>query len=318
MGRDKTVKAVLAQQLKAISVQEALQRYVEQKEKLLGNGLCARSVYQYQKYGRKLSEFITRQYGKNWPLTYLTPSVDFDLYAHFKGKQKQAHNYVVKVMQFFKVALGEAQGHGWVDRNVMGAVRFKKERKEVKTLSMEEIEVLAKGELADASLTQVRDVFLFQVYTGLAWTDVHSLASHHIIQVEGIDCIQKERDKSDQQAFVPLFPEALAILDRYANHPICRRKRVLLLVVANATMNRELKRIGKQLGIAQTLRTHLARKSFTLFAEERGFKLDDMATMLGHSHATMTEKHYRVRRREPILKVFKAQHPEGELRRLAS
>jgi site-specific recombinase XerD len=279
-------------------------------------------VYQYQKYGRKLSDFVTQQYGKHWLLTYLTPSVEFDLYAYFKGKHKQAHNFVIKVMQFFKVALNFAHAHGWVDRNVMGAVRFKKERKPVKTLPMAEIQVLATGHLESESLAQVRDVFLFQVYTGLAWTDVHSLAPHHIIRVKGVDCIQKERDKSGQQAFVPLFPEALTILDRYINHPICRRKRVLLPVLHNATMNRELKRelkrIGKQLGIAQTLRTHLDRKSFTLFAEQRGLKLDDMTTMLGHSHATMTEKHYHIRCQEPVLDKYKVQYPDAGIRRLAS
>ncbi|WP_162388306.1 site-specific integrase [Spirosoma endbachense] len=296
----------------------AITDYNRIKAKLEGNGLGVLSRKRYEQYGRILTQFVTETYGKNALLEALTPAVEYDLFAYLKGTKKYVHNYAVKIIQFFKSMLTYAHAHRWVDRNVLAALRLSRHHKEVKTLTMADLEKLASRDFVEVTLNQVRDVFLFCCYTGLAYTDVESLAAEHIVRIDEIDCILKDRNKSGVQSFVPLFPEAIALLNRYKDHRVCRLKGVLLPVISNTKMNSALKIIGNIVGIQETLHTHLARKTFTMFAEERGFGLDQMATMLGHTRTTMTEQHYYKRRREPVLKVFKAIYPSGELKRLAS
>jgi hypothetical protein len=52
-------------------------------------------------------------------------------------------------------------------------------------LTEDELQALASKEFAIARLTQVRDIFLFCCFTGLAYTDVHKLTRSQI--VKGID-----------------------------------------------------------------------------------------------------------------------------------
>jgi site-specific recombinase XerD len=82
-------------------------------------------------------------------------------------------------------------------------------------------------------------------------------------------------------------------------------KGLLLPVMTNQKMNGWLKIIGHMAQIKQKLHMHLGRKSFTTYAEELGFTLNDMATMLGHTSQTMTEAFYYQRRREPVVTKFK-------------
>ena len=294
----------------------AIKDYCAMKEQMLGNGLVLRSVQRYRQHCDIIIDFIKLKYGVNTFLDDLTPAIEYDLFAYFKGQKKYAHNYTVKIIQFFKSILTYAHAHGWVDRNVMAAVRLSKQHKEVKTLSMNDLDILSKQEFDEPSLKRVRDIFLFCCYTGLAYTDVASLAPGHIVQVDGIDCIVKDRNKSGIRSFVPLFPEAIVILNRYAEH--CRLTGVCLPVISNVKTNVHLKEIGSIAGIKESLHMHIARKTFTLFVEEQGFNIDHMAVMMGHTRATMTEQFYHQKRQGPVLKVFKNLFADSQSQLLAS
>ncbi|QJW89231.1 integrase catalytic domain-containing protein [Spirosoma taeanense] len=284
---------------------EAITRWIEQKAKLLGNGLSLSSLKQYQRYGRIISEFVTNTYGKDATLDTLKPAVQHELLVYMKGDRKTGHNYAIKTIQFLKAILDYAVAYEWCDRNVLQSVRLNKQRKEVRTLTMNDLETVKNTHFVETTLNEVRDVFLFCCYTGLAYTDVASLSKDYLITVDEIQCILKDRNKSGQQSFVPLFPEAKAILEKYRYHPICRLKGILLPVLSNQKMNKWLKVIGNVAGIKEPLHTHLARKTFTMFAEERGFKLDQTSIMMGHSRTYMTEQHYYKGRRETVIKEFK-------------
>ncbi|GAB3976021.1 site-specific integrase [Spirosoma terrae] len=291
---------------------EALIRWTEQKSKLLGNGITLSTLKQYRRYTRIISDFTTLYYGKDATLEVLKPAVHYELLGYVKGERKSSHNYAIKVIQFLKSVLDYAVAYEWCDRNVLQAARLNKQRKEVKTLTIEDLETIQKTQFVESTLNEVRDVFLFCCYTGLAYADVASLTKDYLVTVDDVQCILKDRSKSGQQSFVPLFPESKAILDKYRYHPICRLKGVLLPVLSNQKMNKWLKVIGNVAGIRETLHTHLARKTFTMFAEERGFKLDQTAIMMGHSRTYMTEQHYYKGRRETVIREFKRIQKQDE------
>lgn len=65
-------------------------------------------------------------------------------------------------------------------------------------------------------LEQVRDLFIFQCYTGLAFSDMKMLTKAEIqIGIDGNRWIIKRRVKTDQRSSIPLLPKAIRILDKY-------------------------------------------------------------------------------------------------------
>ncbi|MCK8495905.1 site-specific integrase [Spirosoma sp. RP8] len=307
-GHDSTIPSLI----------EGIELYLQQKELLLGNGLSVGSVKRYQGYRNLLVRFVTVTYGPKATFDQLKPALEHDLISYLKGNRGFSHNYALKVFQFLKTILEYAVSHEWAERNVLRTARLRKYYKPVETLTMDDLSQLKGIGLIEPNAAMVRDVFLFCCYTGMAYADVAELKAHHIVTVNEVKCVLKDRQKSGIQAFTPLFPEALSILDKYATNELCVMKGVLLPVLSNQKMNNWLKVIGNLAGIKKPLHTHLARKTFTMYAEELGFSLNDMATMLGHTHTAMTEKHYYQRRREPVISKFKSIFVNPDPQRQAS
>ena len=74
-------------------------------------------------------------------------------------------------------------------------------------------------------MSQVRDIFIFCCYTGLAYADVEKLTRDEITTgIDGEKWIWTSRQKTDSTTRIPLLPPALEILDRYKDDPQCLNK----------------------------------------------------------------------------------------------
>ncbi|MBO0935083.1 phage integrase SAM-like domain-containing protein [Fibrella sp. HMF5335] len=291
------------------TVIEGIRRYLERHEKRVAiQDLADGSMKRYRTYADILECFFTLQsgYGKDTNFNELKPALEHHLvYDYLKAKRGYSHNYALKIFQFMRSIIEYAVAEEWADRNPIRHVKIRKYHKDPVALTMADLERLRDFTFAEPHANQVRDVFLFCCYSGLAFVDVATLSRHSLTTISDVPCILKSRTKSGVQAFVPLFPEASAILDRYAQHEACRMKGLLLPVLSNPKMNKWLKIIGNTVGIKESLHTHLARKTFTMYSEELGFSLSEMAVMMGLKNVTMLEDHYYQRRREPVITRFK-------------
>ncbi|QJD79586.1 site-specific integrase [Spirosoma rhododendri] len=291
------------------TVIEAISLYQQWHEQRFGsNDVSIGTIRRYRTYKTLLTTFftLTPGYGKDTRFNQLKPALQFHLVdTYLKAQKKYCHNYALKIFQFFRGLVEYAIAHEWADRNPLRHARIRKYVKAPVTLSMEDLAKLKAFEFVEPHANQVRDVFLLCCYTGLAYSDVAELSSADLANINDVACILKNRTKSGVQAFVPLFPDAREILDKYRFHEGCRMSGKLVPVLSNPKMNKWLKIIGNTVGIKESLHTHLARKTFTMYSEELGFTLSEMAVMLGHTNATMTENHYYKRRREPVIVRFK-------------
>jgi hypothetical protein len=69
-------------------------------------------------------------------------------------------------------------------------------------------------------VTQVRDIFLFSCYTGLAYSDVQKLRRSEISTgIDGGKWIFTRRRKIDTASRIPILPMAETILLRYTDPP---------------------------------------------------------------------------------------------------
>ena len=106
---------------------------------------------------------------------------------------------------------------------------------------------------------------------------------------------RKEFPLEKNMCNIPLLDIPQEILRKYADHPTCRKKGVLLPVPCNQKMNSYLKEIADICMIRKNLTTHCARHSYaTSVCLANGVSLENVAKMLGHSNIKMTQHYARV------------------------
>src|SRR5690606_13898938 len=98
--------------------------------------------------------------------------------------------------------------------------------------------------------------------------------------------------KTDTRSNIPLLPTALAILDKYKNHPEALAHGNVLPVLSNQKMNAYLKEIADLCDINKNLTMHLARHTFaTTVTLTYGVPIESVSRMLGHTNLKTTQ-HY--------------------------
>jgi site-specific recombinase XerD len=142
-------------------------------------------------------------------------------------------------------------------------------------------------------ISQVRDIFLFSCYTGLAYIDVKTLIKNNmVIGIDGKHWIHTFRTKTDTPSNIPLLPQALAIIEKYKTHPQVINEAALLPVASNQKMNAYLKEIADLCGITKELTFHTARHTFaTTVTLSNGIPIESVSKMLGHKNLRTTQ-HY--------------------------
>jgi site-specific recombinase XerD len=223
-------------------------------------------------------------------------------------------NSTIKYLSNFKKIVNFCIQSGYIQRNPF--VGFKLVKKEVvrEILSKEELEKMAAIQFPTERSGQVRDIFLFCCYTGLAYADIKKLKrSEIVIGVDGERWIFTSRQKTDTPSKIPLLPVALEIIGKYENHPLCLNKNLLMPVLSNQKMNDYLKQIADLSGIDKVLTFHIARHTFaTTITLSNGVPIETVSKMLGHK-SIRTTQHY-----EKILDLKVSQDMQKLKERLVS
>lgn len=160
---------------------------------------------------------------------------------------------------------------------------------ETRFLTQVEIDTIYKKEFKIKRLEQVRDVFIFCCYTGLAYIDVKKLSENNILKdMDGDSWIKINRKKTNTISKIPILPIAQEILDKYKDDPIGLNSGKLLPVLSNQKMNAYLKEIGDVGGVKTQLNSHLARHSFAKIALVNGLPVETLSKVMGHKSLNMT------------------------------
>jgi site-specific recombinase XerD len=159
-------------------------------------------------------------------------------------------------------------------------------------LTENEIDKLINKELPVDRLAKVRDMFVFQIYTGLSFTDMFGLTPDNIeIGVNGKEWLVSNRKKNGNRLSIPLLPRAKVIIDRYRNESAQR----LLPVCSNQRFNGYLKEIADICGIKKTLTSHIGRHTFaTTVTLSKGIPIETVSRLLGHTSLVTTQIYAKV------------------------
>jgi integrase len=142
-------------------------------------------------------------------------------------------------------------------------------------------------------LEQVRDIFIFACFTGLAYVDVRNLRETNVrISFDGNLWIMTKRQKTDVQSNIPLLDVPRQILEKYKG---TLPNGMVLPVPSNQKMNAYLKEIGDLCGIGKNLTFHLARHTFaTTTTLAKGVPIETVSKMLGHTNIKTTQIYARI------------------------
>jgi integrase len=208
---------------------------------------------------------------------------------HHKCTPISADKYVKHLKKIILLSLGNR----WISENPF--LHYKSTAKPTPRtfLTNDELVIIIRKEFAVERLKQVRDIFIFCCYTGLAYVDVQKLKQSEIgVGDDGKQWIFTSRHKTNTPVHLPLLPEAAAIIEQYKHHPICVYKSIVLPVFTNQRMNCYLKEIADLCGIKKWLTFHMARHTFaTTITLSNGVPIETVSKMLGHS-TIKTTQHY--------------------------
>lgn len=276
---------------------QVFQKHNDKCRELIGKDYAKVTISRFDtclKYFREMSQ---NQYQrKDIPLKEVTNGMIHD-YIHFlKAEKGLQENTVIRYMKVVKKVLNIAVNYDWIQKNPFGNIRFHEKEVNKEFLTKEELETLRTKEFDIPRLELVRDVFLVQCWTGLAFIDVSELKEEHIIaDNDGNLWIRKERHKTGIMCNVPLLDVPLGIIEKYKDHPLCQKRGILLPVLSNQKMNSYLKEIADCCGIKKKLSTHTGRHTFcSVVTLANNVSLENIAKMVGHTNTRMTQRYAKV------------------------
>jgi len=266
----------------------------EQVEKLVGKDFASGTAERYRTAKKHLESFIKLEYEVD---DIPVKDVDYKFISSFeyylKTERNCAHNTAIKYITNFKKIMRIAYANDWIVKDPFFNWKAKLKVVDREFLSEDEVQKIIELNTSIKRIDQVKDIFIFSCFTGLAYVDVKKLsASDIVIGIDRQRWIKTKRAKTDTRSNIPLLPTAEAILDKYAALPTNLSEDKVLPVLSNQKMNAYLKEIADLCGIEKNLTFHLARHTFaTTITLTNGVPIESVSKMLGHK-SLKTTQHY--------------------------
>jgi integrase len=270
------------------------QNHNNQLEKLIGKDYASGTALRYRTAKSHVEEFIKFEYKVNdIPVKDVDHKFIAGLEYYLKTERNCAHNTAIKYITNFKKVIRIAFANDWISKDPFFNWKARLKTVDREFLSEEEIQKMIEKEFHIPRLNQIRDIFIFSCFTGLAYADVKKLTKENVVLgIDGDQWIKTKRTKTNTITNIPILPTAANIIEKYANHKEVLNKLVLLPVLSNQKMNAYLKEIADLCGITKNLTFHLARHTFaTTVTLTNGVPIESVSKMLGHK-SLKTTQHY--------------------------
>jgi len=286
-GTDGTVRMLM----------KIFQQHNDEVKNLVGKDFAPGTLERYKTSYDHTKSFMEWKYGVS---DLDIKKLDYEFVSQYefwlKSVRNCNHNTSIKYISNFRKIVNRCIRNGWLDRDPF--VGFKMTKKEVipEFLTEHELKKLTSKKFTSERLSQVRDVFLFCCYTGLAFVDVEKLKPSEIgIGIDGTKWIFTNRQKTDTLSRIPLLPVAINVLEKYKNHHDCINSGKVLPVLSNQKYNDYLKEIASICGINKKFTTHSARHTFaTTVTLSNGVPMESVSKMLGHKNIKTTQHYAKV------------------------
>ena len=244
---------------------------------------------QYRTLAHRLHEFGEMQ---RWQDVTAENICAFDAWLHHRQKKDGStliDSAVFKYHRSLKALLNRAVTFSKIERNPYELLRgkFKRgDRENVEYLTENEMQAIESLDIPDDDLLRKsRDLFIFQMYTGLSYSDAEAFDITQYRKDGDTYTHIGERIKTGVAYVSQLLPPAIRVLEKYD---------MKTPQIENHVYNRALKSIGMSAGIKIPLHSHLARHTFATWMLRNGAKIENVSRMLGHTNIRQTQRYAKV------------------------
>ena len=239
--------------------------------------------------GTRKHKFCTleavKRFGKLKTFADLTSKnlVLFDTWLHDGTREDISihtyHKHLKKITHYLRIT-------DMIPTDPYTQVKFSRGKsKERRPLLEEELTKMRKLKL-DEKTGNVRDLFIFSAYTGLAFCDVMAFDFETMTEHEGkLFYIDGSRLKTGTQFFTPILKPAMEVLKKY---------HFSLPKISNQKANDYLHLIQAAMKLNKNLTFHVARHSFATLALAHDVPIENVARMLGHQNIRTTQIYAKV------------------------
>ena len=203
-----------------------------------------------------------------------------------------ASGNVKKLITIFNKAIDEEL----IAKNPFKSIKLNHKSQAKPKLNVHQVKAIYCADLSNLpALETYRDIFLFSVYTGLAYSDIMTLTKNHIFQLKNNQWkISKNRFKTNILAEVGLVSYASDLIKKYEHSAHRQIQNLIFPQRSNQKVNSYLKILATKCGITIELTSHIARHSFSQLLSEAGVENSlVLDKMMGHSSENYIGSKYR-------------------------
>lgn len=265
---------------------------LDKMEKLVGKEYTVRTFRKFREVYHHTQNFVNEIYhAKDIPFKKLNFKFIQDFQEYLLIQKHHKPITANKILQRVNQIVSLAVKYKYIPEMPFKGYKPLKEVKKLVYLTEEEVKKLENFQFAQERLAKVRDLYMFSVYTGLAYNEAFGLKYEHIIKgFDGKEWIKMVRQKTQREINIPLLPQAKRIMEKYH---LSEEQEYVLPTISNVKMNSYLKEIADIVGIHKRLTHHTARKTFaSTILLYNDVPIEIVSKLLGHANISITQKSY--------------------------
>ena len=223
--------------------------------------------------------------------------ISYDKYLADKGMRDYSkwNNY----HRFLNGFILDAIKEGLMTKNPYAWVNINKEKSRTgidKYLTFEEFKKIKTAPMPTPCLERVRDLFVFQTYTCLRYSDLAAFDATRVQEINGMPVYLGDSIKTTKRFVIPILTPANEILHKYEGK---------LPIISNVKYNLYLKNVAQAAGIDKPLSTHWARHTGATMLLNEGTEMKIVSKVCGHSSTRITEQVYAKILNETVVDAVK-------------
>lgn len=217
--------------------------------------------------------------------------INYELLTSFDSfmmKEDYATNTIARHMKVLKQYINRAIVLEYIQTSPFKKYKIRSAETERESLSEKELSLLEqfRGQLEVRN--EILDAFLFSCYSGLRYSDMCRLTKQHIVTLNRKRWIVIRMKKTDTDIRIPIYlmfeGRGLKLIKE-----IKRSRGVVFKLPDSQTVNRELKRTCKKLGIRKHITFHSARHTCATLLLYKGVNITTVQKILGHKSVKTTQ-----------------------------
>lgn len=174
---EKVRNAFLGITVRTESILQLFKELLEEYKSLEGISKSKATVQKYSRCYKRVEQFLKAKYKlSDMPLVEIDHKFIVDFECYLRTVSKCNENTSAKFLQTFKMVIIRARNNGYIKGDPFSNYKIRLKRVDRGYLNEEELERLHNTPIISRRVAQVRDVFLFSCYTGLAYIDLSFFA----------------------------------------------------------------------------------------------------------------------------------------------